>query len=97
MPKETKFSDEQKYQIVLDLLGGQLSHGEVCRKYGISPTYAYKLKDRALEILRRGIGRPTGKADPEKEQLKKKVRDLEELAGDQALAIRYLKKNPLSE
>ena len=92
MPKEAKFSSEQKYQIVLDLLGGALSHGEVCRKYGISPTYAYKLKDRGLEILRQGIGYPVGKADTEKEQLKRKVKDLEQLAGDQALAIHHFKK-----
>lgn len=53
-----KFSDEQKYEVVLELLSGKLSHGEICRKDGISATYAYKLKDRALEILRGGaVGR----------------------------------------
>lgn len=93
MPKEAKFSEEQKYQIVLDLLSQGMSHGEVCRKYGISSTYAYKLKDRALEILRLGIGQPVSRKDAEKERLERKIEDLEQLAGDQALAIRYLKKN----
>jgi len=37
---------------------------------------------------RQAGGRPTG----EVERLRKKVADLEQLAGDQALAIRYLKK-----
>ena len=61
-------------------------------KFGISSTYAYKVKDRALEVLRDSIGRPAGKPDGETERLSKKVEDLEQLAGDQALVIRHLKK-----
>ena len=92
MSRVSKFTDEQKLQIALELLGGKLSHAEICRKYDISSTYAYKLKDRALDILRSGIGRPAGKGDAKAEVLHKRVADLEQLAGDQALAIRYLKK-----
>jgi transposase-like protein len=92
MAKVSKFTDEQKLQVALDLLAGKLSSAEVCRKYDISSTYAYKLKDRALEVLREGIGRPVGQVDPQSERLQKRVADLEQLAGDQALAIRYLKK-----
>ena len=92
MPKASKFTDEQKFEIALDLISGKLSHAEICRKWDISSTYAYKLKDRALDILRSGIGRPAGKGDTETEKLRKKVADLEQLAGDQALAIRLLKK-----
>jgi transposase-like protein len=92
MARVSKFTDEQKLQIALDLLAGKLSHAEVCRKYDISSTYAYKLKDRALDILREGIGRPAGRDDAKTERLAKRVADLEQLAGDQALAIRYLKK-----
>lgn len=92
MAKERKFTDGQKYEIALDLVGGKLSHAEICRKWDISATYAYKLKDRALELLRQGMSRPTGKGNAKAERLQKKVTDLEQLAGDQALAIRYLKK-----
>ena len=72
MGRVSKFSEEQKYEIALDLVSGKLSHAEVCRKWGISSTYAYKLKDRALEILRQGIGRPAGRPDGEKDALKDK-------------------------
>ena len=92
MAKERKFTDEQKYEIALELISGKVSHAEVCRKWNISSTYAYKRKDRALELLRQGMARPAGKADAETERLRRKVADLEQLAGDQALAIRYLKK-----
>ena len=92
MARVSKFTEEQKLQIALDLLDGKLSHAEICRKYDISSTYAYKLKDRALEILREGIGRPVGRGDAKSERLVKRVADLEQLAGDQALAIRYLER-----
>jgi transposase-like protein len=93
MAKASKFTDEQKMEIALDLITGKLSNAEICRKWDISSTYAYKIRDRALEILRSGIGSPIGKSDPKVERLSKKVEDLEQLAGDQALAIRILKKN----
>lgn len=92
MPRVSKFTDEQKFEIAMDLIGGKITHAEICRKYDISSTYAYKLKDRAIDILRDGIGRPSGKGDVASEKLRKKVADLEQLAGDQALAIRLLKK-----
>ena len=93
MARASKFTNEQKYEIALDLISGKLSNAEICRKWEISSTYAYKLKDRALDMLREGIGSPLGKPDAEAERLRKKVTDLEELAGDQALAIRALKKS----
>jgi len=93
MSKPSKFTNEQKFEIAMDLISGKLSHAEVCRKWGISSTYAYKLKDRALELLREGMGRPAGKPDAHVAELERKVADLEELAGDQALAIRIFKKN----
>ncbi len=92
MARVSKFTDEEKLEIALDLVSGKVSHAEVCRKYDISSTYAYKLKDRAMEVLRQGMGRPAGRPDPETDRLRKRVADLEELAGDQALAIRLLKK-----
>jgi len=96
MGRASKFTDEQKLEIALELLSGKMSHAEVCRKWDISSTYAYKLKDRALEILRGGIGRPGGRPSGEVERLRKKVADLEQLAGDQALLIHYFKKNDRS-
>jgi transposase-like protein len=95
MGRQPKFSDEQKLAIALDLLSAKRSHAEVCRQYGISSTYAYKLKDRAMEILRANIARPKGKPDAECERLQRRIEDLEQLAGDQALAIRHLKKTKL--
>jgi len=92
MSRASKFTDEQRLEIALDMLSGKMSVSEVCRKWDIGSTYAYKLKDRAVELLRNGISKPVGRSSTEVERLRKKVVDLEQLAGDQALVIRYLKK-----
>ncbi|MCZ7583858.1 MAG: hypothetical protein M5R36_11255 [Deltaproteobacteria bacterium] len=92
MPKPSKFTDEQKYEIAMELIAGKLSPRGGLPEVGISSTYAYKLKDRAFEILRGGIGRPAGKPPAEVETLRKRIADLEQLAGDQALVIRAFKK-----
>lgn len=92
MPKQPKLTKEQKIQVALDLLAGKLSNAEICRKYDISTTYIYKLRDRALEILRENMDKTPGKPNEEVRALRKKVTDLEQLAGDQALVIRALKK-----
>ena len=93
MAKVSKFTDQQKMEIALEMLNGKVSVSEICRKWDIGTTYAYKLRDRAMELLRTGIGKPAGRTPDEVIGLRKKVEDLEQLAGDQALVIHYLKKS----
>lgn len=93
MAKASRFTDEQRMEIALDMLSGKMSVAEVCRKWDIGNTYAYKLKDRAMQLLRNGIGKPVGRASGEVERLRKKVADIEQLAGDQALVIHHFKKS----
>lgn len=82
MSKDPKFTEEQTYEIALDLISGKLSHGEICRKWDISATYSYKLKDRALELLRTGMSHPANGPDQRTANLERRVADLEQLAGD---------------
>lgn len=92
MPKVSKFTKEQKLEIALELISGKLSHNEVCRKHGISSTYAYRLKGRALEFVRQGIDHAVERPSGREKELERRVEELEQLAGDQALTIRALKK-----
>ncbi|MHC4498819.1 MAG: transposase [Planctomycetota bacterium] len=36
MARASKFTDEQKLEIALELLAGKLSHAEICRTWDIS-------------------------------------------------------------
>ena len=48
----TKLSDADKAQAILDVLQGKGTRAEICNRYGISPTYLYRLRDRALEAVK---------------------------------------------
>ena len=63
LAQDPSFTEEQKCEITVEFVSGILSHSEIRRKRDTSPTYAYKLKDRAPDLLRPGMGRPTGKPD----------------------------------
>lgn len=73
MARASKFTDEQRLEIAFEMLSEKMSVAEVCRKWNIISTYAYKLKYRSIELLRNGIGRSVGRVSGEAEQLQKKV------------------------
>ena len=52
-----KLSETDKVQAVLDLIQAKGTMAEICNRYGISPTYLYKLRDRALKAVQVGRGR----------------------------------------
>jgi transposase-like protein len=54
-----KLSDADKTQAVLDLLPGKGTMAEICNRCGISPTYLYQLRDRALEAGSSPVVPPT--------------------------------------
>jgi hypothetical protein len=87
-----KLTAEQKYEIALDMLCVKYTTAAVCFKHGITPSRAYKIRARAREILRMGIGGSPRQTSRRYEQLLKRLEDLHQLVGDQALAIRILKK-----
>lgn len=88
-----KLSDADKEQAVLDLLQGKGTLAEICNRYGISPTYLYKLRDRALEAIKVAVA-GGGKRDLSREQqLELELKRAKQFIGDQAMVIEVLKKS----
>jgi hypothetical protein len=85
--RSRKLSTGQKYQLALDMLCGELTVSEVCCKHAVSASYAYRLRNRAHQILRAGISMPVKQF----EELQRHLETLEQMVGDQAMSIRILK------
>ena len=66
-----KFTAEEKYQIIQEGETGSMSISEVCRRHGISAVTYYSWRDKvrqaAIESLRQGPGRKSGKSHHELE------------------------------
>lgn len=89
---DRKLSDDQKYQAVLDLLQGDGTVSEICSRYGISQTYLYKLRDRAMAAVAEAVKNKQQRPRTREEQLDDELAKAKQLIGDQAIAIQLFKK-----
>jgi len=73
---------EQRANLILQVRTGQITAQQAARQLGISRQAFYKWEKRGLEALLNALqdqppGRPKGTTDPEKDQLKSRVEQLE--------------------
>jgi len=87
-----KLSDDQKYQAVMDLLQGTGSLSDICNRYGISQTYLYKLRDRAIAAVAESVKNKQDRPRTREERLDSELSKAKQLIGDQAMAIQLFKK-----
>lgn len=88
--RHSRFTSEQKRDIVLAFLGGKVSMAELCREHQVSSTAIYGWRDQFLESGLRGLqgnGASQREAALERENL-----FLKELVGDLAIVNYALKK-----
>jgi transposase len=81
MEQERKLARE-RVSIILQVRSGALTATEGAERLGISRKTYYEWEDRALQAMAQALenhtpGRPPGLLDAEKEELQRKVRDLE--------------------
>lgn len=90
MSRKSKLSLEQKVLIVLEGLKGEISISELCRKYGITTVYYYKLRDRFFQGGKRFLN---GDKDGEEvKNLKLQIQQQKEIIGDLTIEKEILKK-----
>lgn len=89
--KRRKWTPEEKMNIVLAGLKGDVSIAELCRQHNISQTLYYRWKDT---FLQRGLEGLAGKPSPDKEreQLQAKTAEYEQLIGKLTVKLAQLKK-----
>ena len=73
---------QQRASLILQVRAGQLTAQQAAQQLGISRQAFYKWERRALKALLNALqdqppGRPKGTTDPEKDQLKTRVEELE--------------------
>ena len=84
-----RYSPTEKVAIILEVLRGETTLADACRRYGISQTIFYRWKEKFLKGAEEAL---SGPEKNEVKRLKAKLRSLQRLAGKQALIIEILKK-----
>jgi transposase-like protein len=89
MPRRARrtFTPEFKAEVVLTLLRGEQSHAELCRLHQLSPNLLSLWKQSFFDRLPLVF-----QADERRDQDDRRITDLEQLVGRQALELELLKK-----
>jgi transposase-like protein len=93
MARKRKLADEDKIQAVQDLIQGKGTVAEICARYGISQTYLYKLRDKALEGMQAALTNPANRSASKEQHLQSELDQAKQVIADQAIIISVLKKN----
>ena len=90
MGTRRKWSDEEVFQIVFEVLRGVKSATDVCREHNISQAQFYKWKDMFLSSAKAGL---RDKRNPKnRDPLVEENRKLKQLVGEYAMVIDTQKK-----
>jgi len=89
------FTAEQKIQIVLEGLRGQIPVSDLCRREGIAPSVYYKWSKSFLDAGKNGLTRDTKRdaTSEEVKNLKSENGDLRRALSEQMLEVVRLKKS----
>ena len=87
---KSKFTPEQKIQIVLESIRTSISTAELCRKHNVHPQTFHNWKQRFVESGKAGLSQ-SGKKDPIK-TTKKREEGYKRLIGEMTVANDILKK-----
>ena len=90
-----KFSVEEKIRIVLEVLQGEDSISEVCRREGIAPSVYYKWSKAFMEAgKKRLVGDTRRSADSDEvRRLRRENSELKRLVAEQMLQLEVFKKS----
>jgi len=80
MPRNSRWSPEDKIRIVLESLNTNISMSELCRKYSLTPNTFYQWREKFIHggklALSGGLKDPGKENDAEVERLKKLIGEL---------------------
>ena len=90
-----KFTAEQKIQIVLEGLRGEIPISELCRREGIAPSIYYKWSKAFLEAGKNGLTRDTRRdaTSDEVRRLKQENTHLKQALAESVLDVQRFKKS----
>ena len=95
MTRRSELSAEQRMEAVLSLLRREEPAVKVARRFGVSEPTLYRWRDQFLESGKAGLASGSGKADERDRritELEREIAERDRYIGEQAIAIRLLKK-----
>jgi len=92
--KASRFSTEEKFNIVLESVRGDRSISSICREYGIAQSLFYKWRDKFFKGARETFPQDAAQNNSRtvKGQNKSEIRHLKQIIGELTVENQILKK-----
>ena len=84
---KSKYSAEEKFQIVMESFTGNVTQAEICRRHGIYPVQLSKWKEQFIQGGKSALAKMRNSDSRDEE-----INDLKKIIGDQSLVIDAFKK-----
>ena len=84
---KSKYSAEEKFQIVMESLAGNLTQAEISRRHGIYPVQLSKWREQFTQGGKAALAQRKNSDSRDEE-----IQDLKKIIGDQSLIIDAFKK-----
>ena len=94
MPKPSRWTEEKRYEIVMEALKGKEPIAQIARKHQVSDAIIHKWRERFYEGGKAALNFESGTSASRnrEEALQQQIEELEKVIGQQAVEIRFLKK-----
>jgi len=86
--KASRFTPEEKFNIILESLRGDRSISEICREYGIAQSVFYHWRDKFTQGAKQSLGGGSGKGNKNEAELNQ----LKQVIGELTVENKILKK-----
>lgn len=84
---KSKYSAEEKFQIVMESFSDSVSQAEICRRHGIYPVQLSKWREQFIQGGKSALAQRRNSDSRDEE-----IDDLKKIIGDQSLVIDAFKK-----
>ena len=92
MPKPSRRSPERKLQVVLSVLGGEVSVAEAARRAGVAEQTVHNWRNAFLESGRAGLAGPQRRRSSRELELEAECEELKAALGESHVQLRIWKK-----
>jgi transposase-like protein len=92
MPKQSRWTAEKRFEIVMEVLRKEESIAQIARRYQVKDKLLYRWRDRFFEGGKSALCDGGGVSDKNRSALQHQVDELQKLIGEQTVEIRFLKK-----
>lgn len=92
MPKPSRWTQEKRYEIVMETLRGKETISAIARKHQVSDALIHRWRERFFKAGKSALSMEGQGSQSEVTGLEQQIEELQQVIGEQSVEIRFLKR-----